>query len=69
MAHELTPSVVEAIVHDFNNLLFALTGGIELAHEQLHTPDVLADTLTMLERAVDQARAVNQRLLDLAYPR
>lgn len=68
-APEVESAAIEVIVHDFNNLLFALSGGIELAHEQRHTPDVLADTLAILERAVTQARAVNKRLLELVCQR
>lgn len=62
---ETQSAQVEGIVHDFNNLLFALTAGIELANEQVHAADVLVDTLSMLDRAVTQARKVNRRLLDL----
>lgn len=56
-------------VHDLNNMLCVLACGIELAHDQVAEPEVLADTLSELERAVAKAIEINRQLGDLLIER
>lgn len=54
------------IAHDFNNLLAAISGNLQLLHQELYSDEALSSRLIRAMDATERASAVTQRLLAFA---
>ncbi len=54
------------VAHDFNNILAAIQGYVELSRRDLHSPAELAQDLDDLEKATHQAVSLTKQLLTFA---
>jgi signal transduction histidine kinase len=65
---EETARITAGLVHDLNNLLMILYGHVELLNLKKEEHGVLVvskDTLTIMEGALNQGRAISNQLMDL----
>jgi PAS domain S-box-containing protein len=51
------------VAHDFNNLLTAINGNLELANEDIHSPETVALYLAEVQKAADSAASLTRQLL------
>jgi signal transduction histidine kinase/HAMP domain-containing protein len=54
------------IAHDFNNLLAAISGNLQLLHQELYSDEAMSARLIRAMDATERASAVTQRLLAFA---
>lgn len=64
-AAEETARITAGLVHDLNNLLMLLLGHVELLNIKHEENGGLRDTLTIMEEALQQGKAISNQLMDL----
>ncbi|MBN9334728.1 PAS-domain containing protein [Devosia sp.] len=63
---EAVGQLTGGIAHDFNNLLAAISGNLQMLHEELYADQTVAGRLVRALDATERAAAVTQRLLAFA---
>lgn len=63
---EAVGQLTGGIAHDFNNLLAAISGNLQLLHQQLYADEAISVRLLRALDATERASAVTQRLLAFA---
>lgn len=63
---EAVGQLTGGIAHDFNNLLAAISGNLQLLHQQLYADEAASTRLLRALDATERASAVTQRLLAFA---
>jgi signal transduction histidine kinase len=62
---EETARITAGLVHDLNNLLMILHGHVELLNIKNEEQGGLKDTLTIMDGALQQGKAISNQLMDL----
>lgn len=63
---EAVGQLTGGIAHDFNNLLAAISGNLQMLHQELYTDEAVSTRLLRALDATERASAVTQRLLAFA---